>query len=160
MKAITAFFTAICLLFCASAEISPTIIDNAFSLVIPETWLECAPADETAAPLICLSDGQTVLTIEREEIPQEYASLELQQMYLMENGHVEAFVSTFSDAEDAPQFILYNHLESSTALCRTLIPEKGMYTFSFSPVAPDAEYGQTILDMMATFTITDDTGAE
>lgn len=162
MKILAAFVAVFGLVFCAAAEAVPTVFDGAFSLVLPDTWQEIEAEYEPDGPALiaCLSDGQTALEITREPIPDRNTDPEAYMLQLQENGHPEAFISAFTDAEDAPWFVLYSDPENSVAMCSTIIHEKGIYTFSFSPVAPDDEYGQMILDMLATFTVTDDTGAE
>ncbi|MBQ4090058.1 MAG: hypothetical protein IJC56_09330 [Clostridia bacterium] len=155
MKVIYALIAVFCIVFCGYAETPAVMFDDAFSLVLPEEWLECEPAEgiDESMLVACMSDGQTTVTITKGTIPDRNTDIEAYALQLQENGHADAFISAFSDAEDAPQFIFYSDPENSVACCSTLIHEKGVYTFSFAPVAADAEYGQKILDMMATFTI-------
>lgn len=141
--------------------------DGLFTLKLPDSWQRYVIGSTQAEQgvFVMFGDGTTFMTVERADISGEYADTAAYCLYLQENGRADAFLTAFGgpdDPEAAPEeaakgadFVLYSDLEAGKAMCATVIPENGVYIFSFSPLAADMDAGQVILDLMESFTPTE-----
>lgn len=162
MKKIIIILLMFLVIFTAQSEENPidtpydgtADFDGLFTLQIPENWQRLTPDEVQAAEGIftVFSDGEAFITAAKAEDAGEFADTAAYCLFLQENGWPDAFINTFGSSENEPgtDFVLYSDLEAGKAMCATVIPGSGIYTFTFFPFAADAEAGQAILDILET----------
>lgn len=140
--------------FCAGAEPAPTAepgVTAAYldiSLTLPADWQEYPLTEEQTAAGIgaCYGNGSLLLTISAEERSRDIPDAAAYMASLSVPG---AFIESFGGYE----FVLYNDLENSSAVCAVPATDLLMYTFVFSPVTGAEEDALTILGIMETFSV-------
>ena len=128
--------------------------DGTFTLHFPENWQQLTPDEAQASEGIfaMFSDSVTFMTAAKTENADEFADTAAYCLHLQNAGWPDAFIYVFGSSENDPgtDFVLYSDLEAGKAMCATVIPGSGIYTFTIFPFAANAEAGQAILDILET----------
>lgn len=127
---------------------------DVFSLELPSAWQEQTVSQEQAdaGVIACFSDGVNFVSITRTDDTGEYADVGAYALAISDK-YDSVSVNTLGGAG----FACCVDAKNLASECATIIPGAGIYAFRFYPTG-DADFAQTILDIMNTFSPVEVTG--
>ncbi len=155
MKKLIAIIIGILFVFCCacaedipSNEPLPVLEYFDVRVTLPADWHEIPLTEKqlTAGEVVCYGNGELTLTLSCTERSREHADI---QAYADTITFPGAFTAQFGNND----FVLYNDVENSLAVCTVMATDSLMYTFTFSSITGDEDAAMTILGIMNTFEI-------